>query len=263
MPTSWSSTRRAPGVLGSHGRDGLGPPAEPPGWHLHRLRLERRLPSRQLSATVTDDTGARPSPLKRPGRDRVSDVHPADLRPDRRRGYRPQRPGQPERLPFTVDLGFTRRLSRRTSRLCRDRRFPAVPDVGDSSSRATGRKPAFTTGGYDHSVSAKYAHGQPRAGMAGHPGKASWLKEFFSVQMMVTNLADPTSSSNTAAPPCHCRPACPSHPRPRRKPPPSDAGHPRRAKRHRDLAGARRHRGLLPSPAPTPAASNRSVTPLP
>ena len=77
------------------------------------------------------------------------------------------------------------------------------------------------------------------------PGKAKWLKEFFTVQMMVTNLADPCfvldhgiatlplppglSLAPTATPQSHRH----------------DARHPWRPERDRELAGPRRHRGLL------------------
>ena len=40
-------------------------------------------------------------------------------------------------------------------------------------------------------MSVSYVHDQPQLVWLVIPGKASWLKEFFSVQMMVTNLADP------------------------------------------------------------------------
>ena len=49
----------------------------------------------------------------------------------------------------------------------------------------------FTSGGYQVHLSTSYTNGQPQLAWLVIPAGASWLKEFFSVQMIVTNLAAP------------------------------------------------------------------------
>ena len=69
--------------------------------------------------------------------------------------------------------------------------FPLCPRVEGVEVSCGPSGASFTTESYHVSVSVNYAHNQPQLVWLVIPGKASWLKEFFSVQMMVSNLADP------------------------------------------------------------------------
>jgi PKD repeat protein/flagellar hook assembly protein FlgD len=72
--------------------------------------------------------------------------------------------------------------------------FPLSPSVQGGGAGGIvwdGEGATFTVGDYQVSMSVSYAHGQPHIVWLVIPGKATWLKEFFSVQMMVSNLADP------------------------------------------------------------------------
>ena len=69
--------------------------------------------------------------------------------------------------------------------------FPLCPRVEGVEVSCGPSGASFTTESYHVSVSVNYVHDQPQLVWLVVPGKASWLKEFFSVQMMVSNLADP------------------------------------------------------------------------
>jgi Ca2+-binding RTX toxin-like protein/PKD repeat protein/flagellar hook assembly protein FlgD len=73
--------------------------------------------------------------------------------------------------------------------------FPQPPSIPGTDVVWNGSGEASFTlpgpGGYQVSMSVRYVHDQPQLLWLIIPGKATWLKEFFSVQMMVTNLADP------------------------------------------------------------------------
>jgi PKD repeat protein/flagellar hook assembly protein FlgD len=70
--------------------------------------------------------------------------------------------------------------------------FPLCPVVDGAEARCGPSGASFSTdSGYHVSMSVNYVHDQPQIVWLVIPGKASWLKEFFSVQMMVSNLADP------------------------------------------------------------------------
>jgi lysophospholipase L1-like esterase len=68
--------------------------------------------------------------------------------------------------------------------------FPLCPTVDGVKATCDSSGASFVTDSYTISVRISWAHGQPQLVWLVIPGKASWLKEFFSVQMMVTNLAD-------------------------------------------------------------------------
>jgi Ca2+-binding RTX toxin-like protein/PKD repeat protein/flagellar hook assembly protein FlgD len=72
--------------------------------------------------------------------------------------------------------------------------FPLRPSVsggGEVIWDGAGASFGVGGGGYHVSMSVSYIHDRPQLLWLVIPGKATWLKEFFSVQMMVTNLADP------------------------------------------------------------------------
>jgi len=69
--------------------------------------------------------------------------------------------------------------------------YPLCPTVDGVATACSGGGTSFTSGGYTVSVSVSYVRNAPQLVWLVIPAKASWLKEFFAVQMAVTNLADP------------------------------------------------------------------------
>ncbi|WP_166680250.1 PKD domain-containing protein [Kribbella sp. VKM Ac-2566] len=69
--------------------------------------------------------------------------------------------------------------------------FPVCPTADGIEVTCKDSTARIVTNEYVITVHTSYTHGQPQLVWLVIPAKASWLKEFFSIQMMVTNLADP------------------------------------------------------------------------
>ena len=149
------------------------------------------------TATVTKDAGTATLALKQ-GQVATASLASASMTYDQivAAGIDPNDPANQHVYQFSVNLAFDTGGSGSTtasvSGYTATGGFPLCPQVAGISVTCAGSGATFTTGGYTISVSTSYAHGQPQLVWLVIPGKASWLKEFFTVQMMVTNLADPS-----------------------------------------------------------------------
>ena len=105
-------------------------------------------------------------------------------------GIDPTDPANQHVFEFTANLAFeTSEIQMRGYTASGG--FPLCPRVEGTEVSCGPSGASFATESYHVSVSVNYAHNQPQLVWLVIPGKASWLKEFFSVQMMVSNLADP------------------------------------------------------------------------
>ncbi|MEV8517186.1 PKD domain-containing protein [Dactylosporangium sp. NPDC051484] len=110
-------------------------------------------------------------------------------------GIDPDDPGNQRVYQFSISLAINTEPVKLTG-YASPGGFPLCPDAnGADASCSTDRRTAgFTAGGYDVSVSVTHVREKPQLVWLVMPAKASWLKEFFSVQLAVTNLAGPDFS---------------------------------------------------------------------
>jgi flagellar hook assembly protein FlgD/PKD repeat protein len=106
-------------------------------------------------------------------------------------GIDPTSPDNQNVVDFTVELAVNDSPPVQATGLAASGGFPNCFEVTGVDVSCSGNTANFSTGGYDFTVSTSYVHDQPQLVWLVMPGKASWLKEFFSVQMMVSNLAAP------------------------------------------------------------------------
>jgi PKD repeat protein/flagellar hook assembly protein FlgD len=109
-------------------------------------------------------------------------------------GIDPDDPANQHVYEFKINLAFeTDGPTAQVSGYAASGGFPLCPQVtgAEVTCESSGSGASFTTETYHISVSVNYVHDQPQLVWLVIPGKASWLKEFFSVQMMVSNLAEP------------------------------------------------------------------------
>jgi PKD repeat protein len=109
-------------------------------------------------------------------------------------GIDPNDPANQHVYEFKINLAFeTDGPTTQVTGYAASGGFPLCPKVtgADVTCESSGSGASFTTETYHVSLSVNYVHDQPQLVWLVIPGKASWLKEFFSVQMMVSNLADP------------------------------------------------------------------------
>jgi len=147
------------------------------------------LPSK-TTGTVTNDAGTASLTLKQ-GQVAAASLTSTPLTYDQilAAGIDPNDPDNQHVFQFTVNLAFGS-SSTTVSGYTATGGFPLCPTVDGVKATCDSSGASFSTDSYTISVAISYAHGQPQLVWLVIPGKASWLKEFFSVQMMVTNLSD-------------------------------------------------------------------------
>jgi PKD repeat protein/flagellar hook assembly protein FlgD len=143
------------------------------------------------TGTVTGGSGTASVDLK-PGQVAEASLTSAPLTRDEvvAAGINPDDPANQNVYQFTVNLSVNSSPVTFTG-YTGSGGFPLCPTVNGAATSCGGGSSTFTTGGYTVSVSVSYVHNAPELVWLVIPVKASWLKEFFSVQMVVTNLADP------------------------------------------------------------------------
>jgi PKD repeat protein len=151
-----------------------------------------------VQATVTNDTGSANVDLKR-GEVATSTVTSTPMTYDEieAAGIDPTAPENQHVYQFEIHLAFTPTT---TSDLTvtglvsgsgtGGGGFPTGISVGGTGKTCTSVC-SFSTPDYSGTVSVQWVNNEPQLLWLIIPGKASWLKEFFNVQMMVTNLASP------------------------------------------------------------------------
>ncbi|WP_158102751.1 PKD domain-containing protein [Lentzea kentuckyensis] len=105
-------------------------------------------------------------------------------------GINPEDPANQNVYEFTVNIGVgpsTATVSGYTS----SGGFPLCPKVNGSSVASCSGSASISVGDNQVLVYPNYVGSAPQLVWLVIPGKASWLKEFFSIQLAVTNLADP------------------------------------------------------------------------
>jgi flagellar hook assembly protein FlgD/PKD repeat protein len=143
------------------------------------------------TATVASGTGAVTLNLK-PGQVAEASLTSAPLTLDEiiAAGIDPDDPANQNVYEFTIDIAVNSTPVTLTGYTASGG-FPLCPTVDGVTASCNGVETTFTSGGYSVSVSVSYVHNAPQLVWLVIPVKASWLKEFFAVQMAVTNLADP------------------------------------------------------------------------
>jgi PKD repeat protein len=107
-------------------------------------------------------------------------------------GIDPNDPANQHVYEFKINLAFeTDGPTTQVTGYAASGGFPLCPKATGAEVTCQSSGASFTTETYHISISVNYVHDQPQLVWLVIPGKASWLKEFFSVQMMVSNLADP------------------------------------------------------------------------
>jgi hypothetical protein len=146
------------------------------------------------TGTVTANAGSATLTLK-PGQVATASLTSTPLTYDQivAAGIDPNDPANQNVVEFTINLAFsTGGTGTALTGYTASGGFPLCPKVEGVTVTCSGSSgAAFSLQGYHVSVVPTYTHGQPQLVWLVIPAKASWLKEFFAVQMMVTNLADP------------------------------------------------------------------------
>jgi flagellar hook assembly protein FlgD len=139
------------------------------------------------SATVVNDTGSASLTL-RPGEVATASLTSTPLTYEQivAAGINPADPANQNVVEFTVNIEATP-----VHGLAASGGFPTCPTVDGVVVSCSDKRISFETESYHVSVTNVSVHGQPQLVWLVMPGKASWLKEFFAVQMTVTNLGDP------------------------------------------------------------------------
>jgi RHS repeat-associated protein len=146
------------------------------------------------TGTVTANAGSASLTLK-PGQVATASLTSAPLTYDEivAAGIDPSDPANQNVVEFSMSLAFSSGgTSTAVTGYAASGGFPLCPNIQGIPVTCGDSGISFSLQGYNVSVTPTYTHGQPQLVWLVVPAKASWLKEFFSVQMMVTNLADPT-----------------------------------------------------------------------
>jgi PKD repeat protein len=162
----------------------------PDGSYTANVWLPDYLPG-TVPVTVADGKGAAVISL-RPGRTVVVGVTSAPMSLEQiiAAGIDPEDPANQNAVDFTVNLAVNQ-TTISFGGITAAGGFPSCPSVSGVTVTCGGGSASFTSGGYQVSVSSQYVANQPQLVWLVVPVGASWLKEFFSVQMVVTNLAHP------------------------------------------------------------------------
>ena len=102
-------------------------------------------------------------------------------------GIDPTDPANQNAVQFTTELAF---LHAPVTGIAASGGFPVCPTIDAVSVSCDSRGAHFSQSGYSVTVGVNYVDNLPQLVWLVVPARSSWLKEFFEVDLMVTNLAD-------------------------------------------------------------------------
>ena len=145
----------------------------------------------QATATVTDNSGAATIRLTA-GQVATASITSTPLTRDEiiAAGIDPDSPANQNVVQFTASLAIDAGTFQASGYAGNDR-FSLCPEVSGVSVSCENGAASFVTGGLRVTATVSRARGQAQIIWLVVPAKASWLKEFFNVQLMVSNLAEP------------------------------------------------------------------------